>query len=70
MSDQGQGRPCKYGCGATIMFFDKVGRPPYVEVETHIHHTYNRCAQLLKAQGRDPTKEFDRGRRERLERNG
>jgi hypothetical protein len=42
-----------------IIFSDKVGRPPYVEIDTNIHHTYNRCGQLLKAQGKNPTKEFD-----------
>jgi hypothetical protein len=51
-------RPCKYGCGKNIVFSDKVGKPPFVEVDSGEHHTYKRCADLLNAQGKNPDLQF------------
>lgn len=40
-------RQCKYGCGRTIVYDNTLPSPPYREVDTGIHHTYKRCADLL-----------------------
>ena len=49
-------KACKYGCGMRIYWSEEVGF--WIEADClGIVHTYKRCAELLKSQGKLLTKE-------------
>lgn len=58
-----QDKYCKYGCGKIIRWVTDVTQP--IEVDTQTEHSFNRCAEVQKSQGRRPFF-FDRARREKI----
>lgn len=48
-------KDCQYGCGKKIFWNPNIKIPKikYQEYDTGILHDYPRCAELLKAQGKD-----------------
>ena len=45
---------CQYGCGTKIFWNNNLeGKLKWCEETTKLKHDYPRCAELLKAQGKD-----------------
>jgi hypothetical protein len=44
---------CRYGCGRKIVFDISLPSPPYREIDTAVHHTYKRCAEILGPKSKD-----------------
>lgn len=41
-------KECKEGCGKLLIYDSSLPKPPFAEADSGIHHTYKRCAELLK----------------------
>jgi hypothetical protein len=39
--------PCVFGCGAKIRYGSTLLDPSYREVDTNLHHSFKRCADLI-----------------------
>lgn len=47
-------KPCIYGCGKNVFWNNIIeGKLKWCEVDTRLLHDYKRCADLLKAQGKE-----------------
>lgn len=56
---------CRFQCGKTLVYDPDIGNPPFKEVDTGIHHTFKRCAELI---GSDASRRFEEYRKRKRER--
>ena len=40
-------KPCVFGCGKQIVYDSTLSGPSYREIDTGLHHSFKRCAEII-----------------------